>query len=233
MESYDLIMLIVLAGATLFGAWKGLAWQIASLSSIFASYFIAFQFRHALAPLIHASPPWNMFLAMLILYLGSSLAIWLAFRFVSNLIERVQLKEFDRHAGAVLGFIRGMLWCAIITLFAVTLLGEEKKRAIVHSRSGYYIAVLLDRSHAVMPDEVHQVLAPYVHSLDERLGDKPRYAHQLDESAAGDSETALDGGGFPADSRIESPPEARVDPNERAVDDWLRKLEQMRLGRRE
>ena len=132
---------------------------MASVSSIVASYFIAYQFREPVAAAIKADPPWNTFLAMLIVYLSSSAAIWMAFRFVSELIDRVKLKEFDHHAGAALGFCRGVLWCAIITLFAVTLLGEAQRQKIVQSRSGHYIALLLDRSETVMPAELHGVLS--------------------------------------------------------------------------
>ena len=132
---------------------------MASVSSIVASYFIAYQFREPVAQAIDADPPWNQFLAMLIVYLSSSLAIWTAFRFVSELIERVKLKEFDRHAGAAVGFCRGVLWCVIITLFAVTLLGEAQRQKIIQSRSGHYIALLLDRSETVMPAELHGVLS--------------------------------------------------------------------------
>jgi membrane protein required for colicin V production len=173
MQTYDVIMLAVLALATLFGAWKGLAWQGASLSSIFLSYFIAYNFREPMSRMVNATPPWNMFLAMLILYLGSSLVIWLGFRFVSELISRVRLNEFDRHAGAVLGLARGVLWCVIITLFAFTLLGDGEKRAIVQSRSGLYIAKLLDKAEPIMPAELHQILAPYIQSLDAGLGQNP------------------------------------------------------------
>ena len=170
MDTYDLIMLAVVAVATVFGARKGLAWQVASVSSIIASYFIAYRFREPVAAAIKAEPPWNTFLAMLIVYLSASAAIWVAFRFVSELIDRVKLNEFDHHAGAALGFCRGILWCAIITLFAVTLLGERQRQKIVQSKSGRYIALLLDRSEAVMPAELRGVLAPYLQTLDARLG---------------------------------------------------------------
>ena len=74
MQSYDIFMLIVLAGATLFGFWKGLAWQVASIGSIVLSYFAATYFREPVAAAIDAEPPWNMFLAMLIIYVAASLA---------------------------------------------------------------------------------------------------------------------------------------------------------------
>jgi len=233
MEGYDLIMLCVVAIGMLFGAWKGLAWQIASLSSIFASYFIAYRFRGPVAELISASPPWNTFLAMLILYLGSSLVIWVAFRFVSDVIDRVKLKEFDRHAGAALGFCRGILWCVIITLFAVTLLREAQKRTIIESRSGYYIAILLDKSHAVMPEEIHDVLGPYIHSLDERLPEDRRTAiHRErlpeDQRAAIHHHESPNGDAFrPVDIL-----NGTQDETNDAIEKWLEKLPEARFSSR-
>lgn len=169
METYDILMIVVLVAATLFGAWKGLAWQIASLAAIVASYYVAFNFRDELAQHIHTAPPWNVFLAMLILYVGTSFAIWVVFRLVSGVIDRVKLKEFDRQIGALFGLAKGVLLCVIITLFAVTLATEQQRQAIIRSKSGYYIAILLDKSDPVLPKEVRDVLHPYIHQLDEQI----------------------------------------------------------------
>jgi len=230
MDTYDAIMLLVLAVATVFGARKGLAWQVASVSSIVASYFIAYQFREPVAQMIDADPPWNRFLAMLIVYLSSALAIWTAFRFVSGLIERVKLKEFDQHAGAALGFCRGVLWCVIITLFAVTLLGEAQRQKIIQSRSGHYIALLLDRSETVMPAELHGVLAPYLGTLNGRLGRTP-------ETAFGGREGDSSAGTFRGDS-VERFPAAGIlnsagggtgqdgPSSDDAVGNWLRRFQE-------
>ena len=145
MMVYDIIMLVVLGAATAWGIYKGLAWQIASFASIIVSYVVAFQFRGVLAAQINAEPPWNLYLAMLILYLGTSLIVWVAFRLVKETIEKVKLKEFDQHVGGVLGFAKGVVLCIIITLFAVTLMGEREQQAIVNYHSGYYMAVLLEK----------------------------------------------------------------------------------------
>jgi len=169
MQLYDILMLAVIVLAIAFGAWKGLAWQIASMAAIVLSYLVALNFREPVAQLIGAKPPWNIFLAMLILYVVTSLAVWLSFRIVRDFIDRVKLKEFDRHTGAVLGAAKGVILCVIITLFAVTLLGEEQKRAVCNSRSGYYISLLIEKVHVAMPSEVHDVLHPYLHDLDEEI----------------------------------------------------------------
>ena len=56
MQAYDILMVVVLGLAILWGAWKGLAWQIASIASIGLSYVVALNFRQPLSGIINASP---------------------------------------------------------------------------------------------------------------------------------------------------------------------------------
>jgi membrane protein required for colicin V production len=164
-------MLVVLVGTALFGAIKGFAWQLASIASIVVSYVVAFNFREQLSQSIQADPPWNRFLAMLILFIGTSLVIWVAFRMVSNTIDRMRLKEFDRQIGALFGLAKGGLYCILVTLFGVTLLGETVREKIVASKSGHYIASVLDRSEALIPPEIHEVVGPYLERFDKKFKD--------------------------------------------------------------
>jgi len=169
MDSYDLVMLGILVLATLFGAFKGFAWQVASLASLVASYFVAYKFRDVITPMIATSPPWNTFMAMLAVYSGTSLVIWAGFRVVADFLDKMRLKNFDRQMGALLGFGKGVLFCTVVTFFAVTLLGESVRRDIVRSRSGHYISQLLNDADPIMPGEIKSVLGPYLEELDERL----------------------------------------------------------------
>lgn len=179
MQAYDLIMLIVLVGATLIGFRKGLVWQVASLAAIFVSYLVAMQFRDQLAPRMPYGDPWNKFLAMLVLYLGTSLGIWFLFRMVSGVIDQAKLSDFDRQLGALLGAAKGVVLCVIITLFAVALLKPEQREAVINSKSGFYIAGLLHKSRKMIPPELHEVLDPYLTQLDQRL--TPEQRQKLDE----------------------------------------------------
>jgi membrane protein required for colicin V production len=173
MQTYDLVMLAVLGAATIFGFWKGLAWQVASLASLIVSYFVALRFADRLAPMVSQHAPWNKFIAMLIIYAGASLAIWMAFRVVAGFIDQVKLKEFDRQMGALVGFAKGVLFCIAITFFAVTLLGQERRDQIIASRSGQYIVQFLDKADSVAPPEVKEVIGPYIDQINRRLD--PRY----------------------------------------------------------
>jgi membrane protein required for colicin V production len=185
MQFYDIIMIAVLIGAMVFGAWKGLAWQLASLASLVVSYFVALQFSGVLAPYIMEREPENKFVAMLIVYVVCSLIIWGLFRLVSNTIDRIQLREFDRQMGALVGIAKGVLLCIAITFFAVSLTEDPTRKSIMTSKSGYYIGYVLDRAHAVMPEEIHEVVHPYLDELDQQLEhdhvDIPRHGEESHE----------------------------------------------------
>jgi len=129
---------------------------------------VAYRYREPFSQAISVEAPWNRLLAMLILYIGTALVIWVAFRLVSKTIDRMKLREFDRHAGAAFGLAKGALYCTLITLFAVTLLGPASGEKIMQSRSGYYISKLLAHSHAVLPSEVQEVIGPVLARFEEQ-----------------------------------------------------------------
>jgi membrane protein required for colicin V production len=169
MQTYDLVMVLVLVAATMFGFWKGMAWQIASLASLFVSYIASLKFSAQLAPVFGQQAPLNRFAAMLAIYVGTSFFIWTLFRFVSKAIDKIRLEAFDKQLGAMFGFAKGVLLCVAITFFAVTLLPPTQGEAIVGSQSGHYIVALLDKAHAVVPPELHDVIEPYLNKIEQRL----------------------------------------------------------------
>ena len=169
MQTYDLLMLVVLVGATIFGFWKGMAWQIASIASLIVSYFASLRFSDQLAPMFGQQAPLNKFVAMAAIYVGTSFFIWTAFRFVSKAIDKVRLESFDKQLGAMIGFAKGVLLCVAITFFAVVFAPQQQGQAIVNSQSGRYIVALLDKAHTVFPPEIHQIIDPYLNKVEERL----------------------------------------------------------------
>ena len=181
MQVYDLIMLIILGMATIFGAIKGLAWQVASLASIVVSYIVAYRYRIQVSQMIDAQPPWNMILAMLILYVGTGFVIWVGFRLMSGIIDKIRLKTFDRHLGALFGFGKGVVICLLITMFAMTLLGPKQQAAICQSRSGFYISAFLDKAVVLLPQEVHATIGEYLAKLDGQLKHGQQNVHQFDD----------------------------------------------------
>lgn len=185
LEIYDIIMLVVLALTTIAGAYWGLAWQVASLASLGLSWIVAMRFGPQVAPIFagdKAPTFWHNCAAILALYLGTSLAIWIVFRLISKIIARVKLKEFDRQTGAMLGLANGVALCLVITFFAVSL-SEQARQAVLRSRSGYYAAVIVERVSPAIPDDVRKVLGKYIEELDRKLDpDTPAEESALDQA---------------------------------------------------
>lgn len=175
MATYDLLMIAILVGLTLYGYFKGMAWQIAYIASFVASYFIANQFADQMAPWFTQQfglpAPTNKFAAWGVIYAGASLGVWMIFRIVRGGIDKVKMEGFDHQMGAILGFGRGALWCVGVTFLLMTVLPTPQafKQQIVSSKSGYYIASVIDKSPKVFPPEVHQVIGPYLQQLGNEL----------------------------------------------------------------
>lgn len=179
MDRYDILMLAVLVGTTLFGAYKGMAWQVASLGALILSYFVSLKFSEPLTAtgLFGVNAPWNRFAAMLAIYLFTGAVVWFAFRVVSQTIDKIRLRDFDHQLGALFGACKGVLFCVGITFFTVTVVPAYREH-VLSTHSGRYIGQLLVKADAVMPPELHQLLDPYLQPLERELQPQPGAAAQ-------------------------------------------------------
>lgn len=167
-EGYDLMMLGILAAAALLGYFKGIVWQIAWIAGIAASTFVALRFAGQLAPFVGQQPPWNRLIAMLALYVGTSLVVWLLFRVVSGAIDAVHLSAFDHQLGLLLGIAKGALLCIVITFFAVTLAPAYRPQ-VVGSQSGRIVAEVISRADEILPREIAEAVNPFVKQFEDTL----------------------------------------------------------------
>jgi len=168
LEGYDLVMLGILAGAALLGYFKGMVWQLAWIAGIVASSYVAFRFGAMLAPFFGSQAPWNRFAAMLAVYVGTSLAVWLVFRVISGAINAVHLSAFDHQLGLLLGLAKGVLLCVVVTFFSV-ILAPAYRHQIVASRSGRLVAELIVRADTYLPKEIHETVDPFVKQFEKQF----------------------------------------------------------------
>ena len=172
MSIYDIVMLVIFFGSVIFGYRKGLAWQIASLAAIVISYFVAINFRNPVAQLISVQAPWNQFAAMLILFLGTSLVVWTVYASTSKSIKRMEMKGFDRQAGAILGVFKGGILCMLVTVFAVSLFSST--RDMVHnSATGHYVVSGIQQFSRFTPTELAGFLNPHLEQFENNIGGIP------------------------------------------------------------
>ena len=168
LEGYDLVMLGILAAAAVLGYFKGMVWQLAWIAGIAVSAAVALRFGGPLAPFFGSQAPWNRLVAMLALYVVTSLAVWLLFSVVSGLIKTVQLSSFDHQLGLLLGLTKGLLLCIVVTFFAVTLAPGYRDQ-IIGSRSGRLVAELIVRADQILPPDVVETVKPFVDRFQDEL----------------------------------------------------------------
>jgi membrane protein required for colicin V production len=184
-EGYDLVMLGILAAAAVLGYFKGLVWQIAWIAGIAASSYVALRFGGPLSPFFGQQAPWNKLIAMLALYVATSLAVWLVFRVISGAINAIHLSAFDHQLGLLLGLAKGVLLCVVITFFAVTLAPGYRDQ-IVASRSGRIVAEIIVRADQYLPQDVVETVDPFVKQFEDQLH-RPPGAPPAAAAAAGPS----------------------------------------------
>jgi membrane protein required for colicin V production len=167
-EGYDLVMLGILAAAAVLGYFKGIVWQLAWIAGIAASSFLALRFSGPLAPFFGQQAPWNRLIAMLAIYVGTSLAVWLVFRVISGAINAVHLSAFDHQLGLLFGLAKGALLCVVVTFFAVTL-APTYRHQVVGSRSGRLVAELIVRADELLPPTIAEPVQPFVKQFEEQF----------------------------------------------------------------
>jgi membrane protein required for colicin V production len=167
MTLYDIAMISLLVIGLAQGAWRGMVGQIAPIASLLLGYAIAFPLSLIAAPYFGAGPTGRM-IAMLVLYLIVSFGVYMIVRSIRDTLEKYKLQDFDRHMGTLLGGVKGLLFALTITFFAVTL-SPTARAAILPTYAGFTAAVVMDRLHPIMPEHVHELLEPYIHSLDDTL----------------------------------------------------------------
>jgi membrane protein required for colicin V production len=142
----DLIVLAVLLYCAVRGAARGLLSQLAWVVAL----VLCFRFSGALAPAIEPmigvqDPRLRQWIAMLAVYVGLCGLSFVAAGMLSSWMEKIRLRDFDRHLGAVLGVLKGTLFCMTIMYFAITK-SEPMRQIVSRTYSGYAAAEVLDKS---------------------------------------------------------------------------------------
>lgn len=186
---YDLVVLAILAFCTIRGAAKGIIWQLAGIVGVVLCFAFAETIAAAVGPHVSLPPPTNHWVVMFGAYLGFSLLSFSMARSVDKWIEKHEMKEYNQHLGAIFGFAKGVVICLVMTFFIVTM-SASARESLKNSHSGKAAAIIMDRLHPVMPDNLHDALAEYIHQLDSDELDL-QHTHDHEHLDGDDSETDL------------------------------------------
>src|SRR3954452_13867442 len=97
MTVYDAAMIVLVVAGMVWGAWRGITWQLASIASLVLGYSVAHPLSEQLAPQFPGEPVVARALAMLVIYAAVSGGIFLAAWIVRATLRRLKFEAFDRH----------------------------------------------------------------------------------------------------------------------------------------
>jgi membrane protein required for colicin V production len=187
---YDVVVLAILAYTTIRGAVKGVVWQLAAIAGVVLCLVFAESTSALAGPYVKLEPPLNHWVVMFGSYVLFSFLAFGVARLLNDWIEKQKFGEYNRHLGAILGFVKGVVICLVLTFFAVTV-SADAREMLKHSRSGKAAAIIMDRLHPLMPEKLHDALGEYIHQLDspdlplQHAGDYRGHSH--DDVLPGDS----------------------------------------------
>jgi uncharacterized membrane protein required for colicin V production len=162
MTVYDAAMAVLVIAGMVWGAWRGITWQLASISSLVLGYMVAHPLSAQLAPQFqqYGGPVVARALCMLLIYAAVSGGVFLAAWIVRSTLRQFRFEAFDRHLGMIMGGIEGALLGMVATLFVVSL-APQTRAAIFASPSGRIVGQAMNVVGPVLPDEVRAELAPF------------------------------------------------------------------------
>ncbi len=187
MTPYDISMIAVVVAGMIWGAWRGITWQLASILSLTLGYGVAVPISSQIAPHFPGQPIVARGLAMLALYVAVSAGIFAVAWSVRATLRRWKFEAYDRHLGMILGGLEGAMLGVVATLFIISF-APQARVPILTSRAGIIVDQTLKVAEPALPAEVRRMLAPFWEVLEH--GD-PTEAPPLDHDVADQPEPRL------------------------------------------
>jgi len=160
----DLVVLCVLLFCTIRGASRGLLSQLAWAAAMLLCFKSSGTLSPLIEPIIAVDPPLKHWLSMLVVYVALCGATFLGAGVIGKWLQDARLGGFDRHLGALLGMVRGVVICMTAMYFLITM-SPDIRNAVSRTWSGYAAALILSHSQVLLqlvPDHsveaVEQVL---------------------------------------------------------------------------
>lgn len=158
---YDAVMAGLLVAGMVWGAWKGVTWQLASLASLILGYMVSHQLSPQLASHFPGEPVVQRALAMMAVYAAVSGGVFLVAWTFRAILKRMKFEAFDRHLGMLLGGMEAMFIGIVATFFVVSL-APSMRDSIFTSPSGKLVGNVMNAVGPILPSEAREALAPFI-----------------------------------------------------------------------
>lgn len=161
LTTYDAVMAGVVVAGMIWGAWRGVTWQLASIASLILGYIASHQLSPQLAPKFGTDPVISRTLAMMAIYAAVSGGVFLVAWAFRAILRKMKFEAFDRHLGMLLGGMEGAILGMVVTFFVVSL-APQTRDPIYSSPTGKLVASLIDAVGPTVKTEAGEALAPFV-----------------------------------------------------------------------
>jgi uncharacterized membrane protein required for colicin V production len=167
MTVYDGVMAMIVLYTVVHGYFRGAAWQIAPILSLVLGYMVAMPMSVTMAQYF-GPPPLNRLFALVSIYILVSITVYLLVRSFRDGVDKAKLTEVDRHLGAIMGGVKGVLVTLVATCMLIIYF-PQMRDVILKSESSTIAAKMISQIYPLLPKAMHTILNPYLQKLDEQL----------------------------------------------------------------
>ena len=157
MVALDWILLAVLLGSTVLGAWRGLVFEVLSVLGWLAAFFAAQWFAPEVAvrlPMGQATETMRFAAGFVLVFVVVAFVGGLVASLIRRLVQAVGLRPVDRVLGMLFGALRGVILLlataavAQLTALNTTAWWEESRGAAIASEALHTVRPLLPEEFA-------------------------------------------------------------------------------------
>lgn len=167
MTVYDGVMALIVLFTVVHGYFRGAAWQVAPILSLVGGYMIAMPMSVTMAHYF-GPPPLNRLFALVTIYILVAITVYLMVRTFREGVDKAKLTEVDRHIGALLGGLKGVLVTLVATC-ALLIYFPQMREVILQSESRSIASKIIGTIYPILPKAMHQILDPYLKKLEEQM----------------------------------------------------------------
>jgi membrane protein required for colicin V production len=156
MNTFDIIVVVILAYSLLIGLFRGLLKEAASVVGVLGGFFLAYGFYATAAGYLTglvSNPAYRNILAFLAIFCTVVIAVNVVAVIVKYLMRIVFLGWLDRLGGFVFGVVKGALIVSVIFL-ALTAFLPKGTPLIKDSATAPYIAVVAENLAALVSSDI-------------------------------------------------------------------------------
>ena len=130
LTGYDLVVLVLFALLVIRGFWLGFLKQVTGLLALYLGYVVAGQYHDNISPFLREishNPKVVFFTSYVILFVATYVAVMLAGKALTHVMQLTVSSWFDKMLGGVLGGAKALLLIIIVHIVLTMALSPENK----------------------------------------------------------------------------------------------------------